>query len=186
MSMMHLQRLISHRFWLPAVTLVTIAFLIPRATRAIDRMSSVGRVAGVWGWEQAPEPVPVPEAEGRSAFRWTRERAAIREPIRGSRIQVPLFLVRPDPASHPVTVRVKIAGAVTQELTLTRNGWHVVSFDLIQLMGEPQWRSQGTITLAFAVNPVFVPSESGASTDTRRLGIGLGEILWSGPLPHMP
>ncbi len=182
--MSRFQRIVSHRLWLPAVAIVTTAFLAPRANDAADRMSRVGRVAGVWGWEQAAEPVPA--GTGGTGFRWTKPTAVVREPIRGSRIQIALWLVRPDPLSQPVTVEIKVGRAASQRLTLSRNGWHLVGFDLVGLLGEARWRSQGTITLTITATPVFVPAIAGVSGDTRQIGVGLGEIIWSGPAPELP
>ena len=63
---------------------------------------------------------------------------------------------------------------------LTRQGWHLLTYDLRGVLG-PRWESEPAITIAFRVQPTFVPAETGGSDDTRELGVGLGVVSWRGP-----
>ena len=82
-----------------------------------------------------------------------------------------------------MTLRVTVGGVTAAPVTLATNGWHVLTYDLISLLGEARWRSDPTITCEFRVSPWVVPAEFGPSDDTRELGVGLGEVLWSGARP---
>lgn len=168
-----------HRGWLPAVAAVTVLVAVPRALAVINEGSLVSHAAGVYAWEQVP-----PSESGETRFRWTRGRAAIREPMRGAVLTVPLFLARPDIATQQVSLRVTVGGVRAEPVTLTRNGWHSLTYDLVARLGEARWRSQRTVTIEFVVSPVVVPARVGPSTDSRELGVGLGIVRWSGPSPE--
>jgi O-antigen ligase len=164
------------RAWIPIVVLVTLAVSAPRAIAAVDDGARVGHAAGVYGWEPAPPSDAWPTG---TTFRWTRGHAAIREPVGGATLLLPIFLARPDIDAQPVVVDVKVAGVAVPSLTLTRNGWHVQTYDLVALLGEDRWRGQRAVTVEFVVRPTVVPARVGPSTDRRELGIGLGVVRWS-------
>jgi hypothetical protein len=164
------------------VLLVTVAFLVPAANKAHDRLSNGRRAAGVGGWEQAPVPAGIGESGG-TRFRWTHARAALREPVEGARVQIPIYLMRPEPIAEPVTVTVSVDNLASEQVTLTRTGWHIVSFDIVSVLGQGRWQSQSTVTFSIVVSPSFVPADSGSSTDRRKLGVCVGDVVWSGPPP---
>ena len=91
---------------------------------------------------------------------------------------VPIYLARPD---LPVTLLVTVDGVRMEPVTLPENGWHVLTYDLVAVVGEVRWRSQRTVTLEFHVTPTFVPARAGNSDDRRELGVGLGAVRWSEP-----
>jgi O-antigen ligase len=169
-------RALAHPAWIPVVVVITLAAAVPRAIAAAREGEPRARAAGVYGWEPAPPNEAWPEG---TTFRWTRERAAVREPVRGRVMLLPVFMARPDIDSQPVVVDVKIAGLAVPSLTFTQNGWHVHAYDLAALLGEERWRSHRTVTVEFLVHPPVVPARVGPSNDTRELGIGLGAVGWS-------
>jgi hypothetical protein len=143
-----------------------------------DRRVS-GRAAGVYGWEEASEPSPFSE----TAFRWTKGRAAVREPVRGRVLSLPVYLARPDLDRHPVNLRVSVNGIVVPRATLTTNGWHVLSYDLVALLGPARWSELRAVSLRIEITPTVVPAEVGQSDDRRVLGVGIGGVRWAGPAP---
>jgi hypothetical protein len=162
-----------HPLWIGSVVFLTLAAGVPRLRAIAERDASAHHGAGLYGWE------PGPEAEGAPAdtrFRWTRARAAVREPVRGAVLTVPFFIPRP----VPVTVQPMIGGIAVDPITFRETGWHSVSYDLVGLLGEERWRSTRSITVQFRVTPIFVPARTGGSTDPRELGIGVGVFGWSG------
>jgi O-antigen ligase len=172
------RRWLLHPAWVPAVAAVTIAAAVPRAMGAARGGDpAVSRAAGVYGWETAPASEDAPPDP---RFRWTRARAALREPVHGMVLTVPVYLARPDVPAQPVAVHVNVGGVPADPVTFVKNGWHGLSYDLAVLHGESQWRSLRTITLEFRIVPPVVPARAGASDDTRELGIGLGDVQWSG------
>jgi O-antigen ligase len=170
-----------HPAWVPAVAIVTLIVAVPRAIAAVsDDNALMSHAAGVYGWETSP---PTEGAPAGRRFRWTSARAALREPVRGAVLTVPLYVARPDMPARAVTLHVTVGGMTAAPVILATNGWHVLTYDLIAVLGEARWRSDPAITLEFRVSPPVVPAEFGASDDTRELGVGLGEVLWSGARP---
>ena len=161
-----------HRVWIFAAGVVTLVAAAPRVVAAAREDVPISRAAGVYAWESGPTSDGAPPD---ARFRWTRGRAALREPVRGSLLTVPLYVARPLPAR----LHVAVNGVETDSTTLLANGWHVLRYDLSALLGE-NWQSEDTITLDFRVTPTFVPARAGASDDTRELGVGLGVVTWSG------
>ena len=179
--MSRLRTWLLHRAWVPTVMAVTLLALVPRVVATVARGSIAGRAAGVYDWETAP---PTESWTGETRFRWTMGRAALREPVRGAVLTVPVYLARPDVSTQPVTLRVTIDGVPASRVTLGTNGWHALQYDLVALLGEARWRSYRTVTLRIVVNPTVVPARFGGS-DTRELGVGLGVVSWSGPRPDL-
>jgi hypothetical protein len=166
-----------HPAWGLAVAVLTLILAVPRAIAARDVDARESRAAGVYAWEPAP---PSDIAPGQTRFRWTRARAALREPVRGSVLTVPVFLTRPDVPTQPVRLQLRIGGAFVEPVTFVRNGWHVLTYDLTTVLGRERSTSQRAITLEFSVTPPVVPARIGPSDDTRELGVGLGVVQWSG------
>ena len=164
------------RGWIALVVLVTVAAFVPRATAAIRDTRVGSHAAGVYAWEPA---VPSAGWPTGTTFRWTRGRAAIREPVVGAVLLLPIFMARPDIPTQPVVVEMTVEGKAVPPLSFRRNGWHVQAFDLAALLGEDRWRSLPMITIEIVVRPPVVPSRIGPSTDGRELGIGLGVVRWS-------
>jgi hypothetical protein len=158
------------------VTLVALSARAVAVTREADPVAS--RSAGVYGWELAPTRAgAVPEVP----FRWTRARAAIREPIRGRQLTVPLYLARPDIPAESVTLELKIDGVRVDPVQLTTNGWLPLTYDLAQVIGEARLKSQPTVMVELNARPPVVPARVSASDDTRELGVGLGAVRWESP-----
>jgi hypothetical protein len=170
---LHARAWLLHRFWVPGTIMLTLAVAAPRVVVAARSGSPASYAAGVYAWESGPATEGAP-ADTR--FRWTRGRAAVREPVRGTVLAVPFYLARPLPA----TLYARIGGVTLDPVTFSRTGWHSLSYDLGALLGEEQWRSERVITVEFRVSPTFVPAQAGESDDVRELGVGLGVPSWSG------
>jgi hypothetical protein len=157
--------------WFLAIAAATFLVEAPRiveAARSHDPNAS--RAAGVYAWETGPASEAAP-AEPR--FRWTRRRAALREPVHGSILTIPVYVARPVPA----TLYVTIGGVDLPPVTLSRTEWQTLTYDVAALLGHERPGLE-TITVEFVVDPVFVPASAGASDDTRELGVGLGLVGW--------
>jgi hypothetical protein len=102
----------------------------------------------------------------------------IREPVRGQILRVPVYLARPDVPGREVSLALRIGGVHVPTIQLSRNGWHVFTYDLRALWGEQRWTTETTVTLLVTVSPPVVPERVGGSSDSRELGVGLGEIQW--------
>lgn len=158
------------------VLTVTLVVTAPRAARAIrSHAPEVSHAAGVYQWETGP---PDEAAPPGARFRWTRARAVLREPVRGRMLSVPVYLARPDVPGREVSLELEIGGVHVPAIQLSRNGWHVFTYDLQALWGEQRWTTEPTVTLLVTVNPPVVPARVGGSADRRELGVGLGEIQW--------
>ena len=165
------RNLVLHRAWIPAVLILTVAALVPRAKDAANRMSRVSRAAGVLGGSAAD-----PNEFGDKGFRWMKPHAALHEPVRGRVLSVPLFVDRPGIEAAPVTLRVTVAGVVTPAITLQEHGWRTATFNLYEILGESDWRSLRSVTLEFKF--------TGLTGDVSFPGVGLGDIHWIGSPPR--
>ena len=163
--------LVSHRAWVPAVVVITVAVFVPRAKEATNRTSGISRAAGVYGWT-------IGEANefGEARFRWMKRHAALHEPVRGGVLQVPLFIDRPGSETPPVTLRVTVAGVDTPPIVVQGRGWQTATYNLYEMFGESDWKSLTAITLSFGF--------TGLADDGRLPRIGLGDVHWSGPSPR--
>jgi O-antigen ligase len=162
--------------WISGMVIVILAGAVPRALEAARNQDEyASHAAGVYAWETGPSDETAPPG---ARFRWTRARAALREPIRGPVVSVPIYLARPDLPERHVTLSVTVNGREVPPVSLTRNGWQALTYDLRTVLGEPNWRAQAAITLLLTVSPPVVPAEVGESSDARELGIGLGELQW--------
>jgi O-antigen ligase len=166
-----------HPALVTGVGLMTLAALVPRLVTDFRDGEAASAAAGVYAWETAP---PSESPPGDHTFRWTRSRAALREPIRGAVVTVPLYLARPDIPARSVTLHIRVGGVPVEPVTLAANGWHRLTYDLPTVLGESRWRTQHTITLEFRVDPPVIPARIGSSDDTRELGVGLGVVQWGG------
>jgi O-antigen ligase len=175
-----LRMVVLHRAFVPTACLVILIAAAPGAVATARETGLQRHAAGVYNWEPAP---PLDSGPGETRFRWTTGRAVLREPVRGAVIEVPIYLARPDISTRVVTVAITIAGAPVTPPTLLKNGWYVLTYDLVTLLGEPRWKASQVITLEFVVRPTVVPARLGPSNDTRELGIGLGAVRWRGPVP---
>ena len=156
------QRWLLSRVWVPAVAVVTLAALTPRVVAKINDDWRVSRAAGVYNWEEGPANQFWP---GETRFRWTKGRAALREPVRGAVMTVAIYLARPDLATHRVNLRVTVGGVPTEQILLVRNGWQMLT-----------WR------LSFAPSSASGSSLGGRhATPTQRV-----PSAGTNPRPHIP
>ena len=173
---MLLERVLLHRAWMPFVAAVTIG--IVAATFAMRAAPASPVYAGCYAPERGPRSAAAPNG----VFRWTKERAAVKLPVGGRVLVVPVYLARPDIATGPIDVDVTLAGR-TDRARFTKNGWHLLHYDLAEIAGAEGWRQLGSVTVAFDVSRTVRPSELAESRDHRTLGIGLGQPRWSDRLP---
>jgi O-antigen ligase len=141
---------------------VALALLGGRAVQALRRPVTPGYETGFHRWERQPD--------GRPA-RWTRGRAALSVPVRGSTLDLAFQAPVRDIASRPQRVRVWLDGRPAPELVLATPDWHTMTLPVGRASGEP---------LLIEVEPgyAFVPSRISASRDDRRLGVMMGELTW--------
>ena len=163
--------LVLHRAWIPAVVLITAAVFVPRARETTNKMSNVSRAVGVYGWSASDS-----NEFGTTRFRWMKPLAALHEPVRGRTIAVPLFVGRPGIEKAPIVVSIEVEGVQTTAIALQRQGWQTATFDLPELLGETEWKSLTSVTLAFQF--------SGLTADVRLPIVGLGDVHWTGPPPR--
>jgi hypothetical protein len=107
-----------------------------------------------------PEPL-----SGAGAFRWTGQRAQLEWPVSGEWLVLRFWAPHPDIAARPVHLTITTAcGVVFDEDLRTPE---VVSLALHLPPGLPR------VAAAFEVSHTWQPLTSGASGDTRRLGVGV-------------
>lgn len=164
-----------HRAWIPAVLIVVTSAFVPRALDATARNARIGRIAGTFGSDGAPQ-----NEFGDSRFRWMKRVAALQEPVYGTRLQVPLFVGRPGIEGQALRLRVTVSGRSGPSLTLRQPGWVTLDLDLISLMGENEWRTAPSVRIAFH----FEPADPSAAFEMGHPGVGLAQAHWSGPSPR--
>jgi hypothetical protein len=163
--------LVSHRAWIPAVVVITVAVFVPRANEATSRTAVISRAVGVYGWT-----IGDTNEFGEARFRWMKRHAALQEPVRGRVLQVPLFIDRPGIETPPVTLRVTVAGVDTPPIVVQGRGWQTATYNLYEIFGESDWKSLTAITLSFGF--------TGLADDGSLPRVGLGDVHWSGPGPQ--
>jgi hypothetical protein len=155
-----------------------------------------GYAAGTYAWERGPRS---DDWTGSLRFRWTGGRALLLEEVKGPVLHLPLYLARPDLPGAQVVLHVSLDGVPADRVIFERNGWHQVAYDLRTVLGKARWaalEAQGdrhsmerrnntirAIWVQLRVEPTFVPAAVGESTDARTLGVGVGELAWSGDWP---
>jgi len=141
---------------------VALALLGGRAAEALRRPVTPGYEAGFYRWER--------QTDGRAA-RWTRGRAALSVPVRGSTLELRFRTPTRDIAARPQGVRVWLDGRPAAELILATPDWQTIALPVVRASGEP---------LLVEVEPgyTFVPNRVSASRDDRRLGVMMGELRW--------
>ena len=165
---------------------------------------------GVYGWEDAPAPL---HTESRKRFRWTSADAYLLGPIEGPVLRIPVYFARPDaPVSlrlyfdeRPLSDFELIQDGWSelayylppilgeQRWQEVKRGWAATTLPgsaarhRSASMGELRpWASPPrppSSWLHFNVGSTFVPSEVADATDSRRLGVGIGELGWPDVVP---
>jgi hypothetical protein len=192
-----MRRLISRVRIIPLLLAAYAAAVGVRLAELAGEDAPVRYAAGVYGWEAGPATRATLATDQAHAtrFRWSGARASFLEPIEGRMLHVPLYLARPDVERSPTEVEVRLNGILVERVLLRRNGWREQTYDLRGILGEPRWRdilqardrarhdpesARGpAIWLQIDVTPTFVPADATSSTDTRVLGVGVGELRWS-------
>jgi hypothetical protein len=172
------ERILLHRAWPPIVVVATLGIVL--ATLALRAAPASPVFAGCYGPEVGPRAAAAPDG----VFRWTKRTAAVKLPVGGRVLIVPVYLARPDIAEGPIDVDVTLGGLRTGRVRFGRNGWHVLSYDLAEIAGAANWSRLRSLTLTFDVSRTVRPSDRAASTDHRDLGIGLGQPRWSARIPR--
>jgi hypothetical protein len=141
---------------------VALALLGARAWQALGRPVTPGYEAGFYRWE--------PRTDGPVA-RWTRGRAALSVPVRGTTVELAFRAPMRDIAARPQRVQVWLDGQPAPELVLSTPEWHTLALPVVRASGEP---------LLIEVEPdyTFVPSRVSRSRDNRRLGVMMAEPTW--------
>jgi hypothetical protein len=141
---------------------VALILLGGRAAQALRRPVSPGYEAGFHRWERQPD--------GRPA-RWTRGRAALSVPVRGSAIELAFRAPMHDIAARPQQVRVWLDGRPAAAVTLAAPDWRRLTLPVGQPVGAP-------VLVEVEPGYTFVPSRVSPSGDHRRLGVMMAEPAW--------
>jgi O-antigen ligase len=141
---------------------VALLLLGGRAAEALRRPVTPGYEAGFHRWERQPD--------GRAA-RWTRGRAALSVPARGSALELAFRAPIRDIAARPQQVRVWLDGRPAAAVTLAAPDWQAVTLPVDRPAGAP-------VLVEVEPGYTFVPSRIAPSRDDRRLGVMMAELVW--------
>jgi hypothetical protein len=121
-------------------------------TMGIDEIGHLGP-----GWYSV-------EADGELGFRWMRKAAVFHlKTASAATIGIHVQVHHPDLSQHPVHVTVTVEGS-TVEQVIHDYRWQDIEFPLRQPIS-------GTVRVELSLDRDWVPAETGASTDRRRLGL---------------
>jgi hypothetical protein len=109
------------------------------------------------------------EYEEGIPFRWTEKEASRSVIKNGNTLIIPMKWVNPLKYRIPNFIRIYADNTLLRIVRLKDDQWHDVEVDL---SGFDRKR----ITLTIVMNHAWVPRELGLSSDTRELGVKMGEF----------
>jgi hypothetical protein len=125
----------------------------------------VNEVYGFWNEEKL--------GNSELRFRWMNDLEALkRVKIRGSKILIPIFCLKPDIAEEPVSIKIFSNDRIIGDLVLEDNEVIYLEGDLTDMGYE----SEGYMDIRFEIDSLWSPSDYGIEDDTRKLGIAVGNI----------
>ncbi len=138
---------------------------------------SLAHTAEKYGWNQNFGFYSSEKEQNGSIFNWSRKIAGFSLPVSGSKVRIPVRAAHPRIERYPVTVQVfkadqnfRIMEKIS-EIRLDHNRWFEIEYVLDESSPQP-------LRLIFQVDRVWQPKKSLDSTDTRWLGIAVGEPVF--------
>lgn len=112
--------------------------------------------------------------EGGLEFNWTEKEALKRVEVKGDKMVIPIFSLKPDMEREAVEVKIFFDNKTADEIILRDNNVRYLRYDIIDMgykMGE-------FLDVKFKVDEMWSPADYNLSEDTRKLGIGVGNITF--------
>ena len=157
--------------WKQATVSMAGILLLWYPARALGEWPPPGRDS-MWGysWGLFPE-----ESAGSAPYRWTGQQAIVDIDVPSGSTLLHLDVAAPNPIrdGQPTQVRFQL-GRQVEYRTLQSADQVIVPLAIL-----PEDIDEGRIQLTIEVEPVFVPSESSESDDTRELGLQLFGPRWN-------
>lgn len=122
------------------------------------------------------------EASKLGTFRWSKEEAYQKVPLRKGKLKLTIRTNHPDVKEDPVKVNYELNGCLKETITLNNHDWHEVVIDPSELpeWALPDWHpsllEEVTGILRFQISRTWVPAEEIGSDDDRELGIAVSEV----------
>ena len=125
----------------------------------------VNEVYGFWNEEKL--------GNSELRFRWMNDLEALkRVKIRGNKILIPIFCLKPDIAEEPVSVKIFSNDRRIGDIVLKDN-------EIIYLEGDVAgmgYESEEYLDIRFEIDSLWSPVDYGIENDIRELGIAVGNI----------
>ena len=106
-------------------------------------------------------------------FRWMNDyRALKRVKIRGDIVLIPVFCLKPDIGKEPVEVKIFSGGRIIGDFVIEDDRVKYLKGDIAGMgyeVGE-------YMDIRFEVDSLWIPADYGIGSDTRNLGIAVGNI----------
>jgi len=105
-------------------------------------------------------------------FNWTHYKALKRVKIRGTKIVIPIFCLKPDIEKKPVNTKIFFNNKFVDELEIADHNIRYLTYDVTKM----RYKTGGVLEIKFEVDSLWAPSEYGMSEDSRLLGVAVGRI----------
>lgn len=113
------------------------------------------------------------ESENGLEYNWMGSKEALKRiRIEEAKIIIPVFCLKPDIDENPVRVEIFFNDRMVDEVTIVDNDVRYLEYNVVDLGYE----IGKVLEIEFKVNSLWSPSEYNLSEDTRKLGIGVGNI----------
>lgn len=146
-----------------ALALVAILATMPARIQGELRYVNFANVAyGVYDWEQS---------ETGLRYRWTGPRARFFVPASARLVEFPVRALHFDPAHRETSVTILLDGRAANHLTLTDAEWRQVRLLI------PPGSSRRFRQIDLFVSPTWSPAAVSAHSDSRNLGVIVGELM---------
>ncbi|MCJ7473108.1 MAG: hypothetical protein MUP02_09965 [Actinobacteria bacterium] len=125
----------------------------------------VNEIYGFWNEEKL--------GNSELRFRWMNDLHALkRVKIRGNKISIPIFCLKPDIAEEPIEVKIFSGGRMIGDFVIEDSQVKYLEGDIAGMgyeVGE-------YLDIRFEVDSLWTPADYGIGSDTRDLGIAVGNI----------